>query len=69
MTVRVARRKNLDPALHLNFAIFDGRSAWEAQMNARSEIVGNVFLLNEHEVRRLATAFGGCLAATRAGSD
>ncbi|MFP8961782.1 hypothetical protein ACLIYP_14655 [Streptomyces nanhaiensis] len=50
------RHQDQDPALHLNFAIWDDRQAWRAQTNSRGQIMGNLFLANAqdvHELRRL----------------
>jgi hypothetical protein len=44
--VGLLRSGSVDPALHRNFAIFDGSAAWEPQVNAYGEIVSNIFSIN-----------------------
>ncbi|MDN3356234.1 hypothetical protein [Actinomadura sp. DC4] len=52
----------VDAALHLNYAVWDERSAWQGQMNAQAELVGNVCIFNRHEVDRLSRGFRQCWA-------
>jgi hypothetical protein len=58
--VALAHRRVLDPASNVNIALFDGRSAWQGQMNAHAEIVGNVYLVNRHDVDQLTETFERC---------
>jgi hypothetical protein len=60
VTVGLLARNSIDPALHLNMAIFDDTSAWEARMNADGEIIENLFYLAERDVERLRTMFRRC---------
>lgn len=44
----------------LNLALWDDATAWEARLNARGEIVHNIFTLNGQDVARLTAAFQAC---------
>jgi hypothetical protein len=57
VTVVLLPRPGTDPALRLNMAMFDDRTAWEARMSADGEIVENLFYVCDGEVDRLRTAF------------
>jgi hypothetical protein len=63
--VAVVGRRALDPAQHRNLVVWDGRRGWEARMSPHGEIVGNVFVVNEHDVDRLGAAYRACLLAAR----
>jgi hypothetical protein len=49
-----------DPAQRLNIAIFDNNTAWEARMNARGEIIENIYHVDNREVERLRQVFRHC---------
>jgi hypothetical protein len=55
------RRGLVDPALHLNFVVFDGAGAWEARMNAHGEIAANIFTVNAFDIGRIRSAFDLCV--------
>jgi hypothetical protein len=61
--VAMAQRNALHPAAHTNFAVLDGSSAWQGQMNAHAEISGNVYIINRNDVDRLKDTFEQCWAA------
>lgn len=63
--VTVVERRDLDPSLHHNLVVWDGRRAWEARMSAQGEIAANLFLVGAADVRRLDGAFRRCLSAAR----
>ena len=63
VTVKVVDRRDVDPALHLNLVVWDGRRAWEGRMNARGDIVANVFLVNQAEVDRVHAVYRKCASA------
>ena len=60
VNVGLVKHRNLDASLHLNFAIWDGKKAWEARMNAKGEIVENLFSVNRNDIDRLSRAFRNC---------
>lgn len=53
----VVRHREQDPGLRLNSVVWDGRYAWEARMNARGEIVAQLFTVNEQDTGRLRESF------------
>ncbi len=65
VTVAVVDRSDIDPALHLNIVVWDRHRAWEGRMNARGEIVANVFVVNQAEVERIRGVYRTCAAANR----
>ncbi len=65
VSVAVVDRRDIDPALHLNVVVWDRQRAWEGRMNARGEIVANVFVVNQAEVDRIHGVFETCTAAHR----
>ncbi|WP_018351851.1 hypothetical protein [Longispora albida] len=58
-------RSALDPYCHVNFALWDDRRAWEAQMNAHGEIIRTVFTLNRLDIARLRSIFRTCEQAAQ----
>jgi hypothetical protein len=58
--VMLLARAAVDPAQHLNMAIFDNSTAWEARMNAHGEIVENLYYVADRDVERLRTVFRIC---------
>lgn len=58
--VAVAPCRSLDPEDHLNYAVWDGTSAWEGRMNAQAQIVSNVFMVSTQDVGRFTQAFQRC---------
>jgi hypothetical protein len=55
-----ARVSALPRAGHLNLVVWDGSSAWRAQMSPHGEIAGNVFVLDRQAVHDLERAFELC---------
>ncbi|WP_101254694.1 hypothetical protein [Streptomyces barkulensis] len=41
----------------INYVVWDGLRAWEARMDARGEIMAQLFTLNGHDVERLRDSF------------
>ncbi|MFI7609056.1 hypothetical protein ACIBTV_28615 [Micromonospora sp. NPDC049366] len=50
----------VSPQLHVNLAIWDGSSCWEARMTAHGEIGENQFSVNASDVSRLTRVFDIC---------
>ena len=67
--VGVVKRAGIDPSFHLNFAIWDDSSAWEARMNAHGEIIENLFYVSKNEVDRLVRTFKTCQMAREHSSE
>ena len=51
--VRLALREALRPDQRINFAIWDSRISWEAQMNADGNPIANVYCVGAADIRRL----------------
>ncbi|GAA2738377.1 DUF6879 family protein [Actinocorallia aurantiaca] len=60
VVVATVHRRALTSAEHSNYAVFDRTRAWQAEMNAQAEIVGNVFIVDPAAVDALAAAFERC---------
>lgn len=65
VNVTVVDQRDVNPALHLNIVVWDRRRAWEGRMNARGDIVANVFVVNKVEVDRIHGIYRICAAANR----
>ncbi|WP_146167701.1 hypothetical protein [Micromonospora sp. MH33] len=50
----------VSPHLHINLAVWDGSSCWEAKMTAHGEISENEFSVHPADVERLTRAFRLC---------
>ncbi|MFE9690762.1 hypothetical protein [Micromonospora sp. NPDC005806] len=50
----------VSPHLHVNLAVWDGSSCWEARMTAHGEISENQFSVNRSDVDRLTRIFRLC---------
>ncbi|MEH0822615.1 MULTISPECIES: hypothetical protein [unclassified Micromonospora] len=50
----------LSPHLHVNLALWDGASCWEAKMSVHGEITENQFSVNRADVDRLTRVFDQC---------
>lgn len=50
----------VSPHLHVNLAVWDGSSCWEARMTAHGEISENQFSVNRSDVERLTRIFQLC---------
>lgn len=57
VTVGLVARSDVEPALRLNMALFDDRTAWEARMSADGEIVENLLHVCDSDVDRLRAVF------------
>jgi hypothetical protein len=55
--VGLVQAQRLEPSLQLNFVIWDGAAAWEAQMSAHGDIIENRLHLAQGEINRLNNAF------------
>ncbi|MEH1169932.1 hypothetical protein V6V47_31585 [Micromonospora sp. CPCC 205539] len=53
----------VSPQLHVNLAVWDGSSCWEARMTAHGEIGENQFSVNRADVSRLTRIFDLCVNA------
>ncbi|MET8264532.1 hypothetical protein ACWD8I_20485 [Micromonospora arida] len=53
----------VSPHLHVNLAVWDGSSCWEARMTAHGEIGENQFSVNRTDVGRLTRVFDLCANA------
>ncbi|MET7962837.1 hypothetical protein [Micromonospora zamorensis] len=53
----------VSPQLHVNLALWDGSSCWEAHMTAHGEIGENQFSVNRTDVNRLTRVFDLCANA------
>ncbi|MET0416979.1 MAG: hypothetical protein ABW022_13255 [Actinoplanes sp.] len=53
----------VSPHLHVNLAVWDGSSCWEARMTAHGEIGENQFSVNRTDVNRLTRVFDLCANA------
>lgn len=51
--VKFALRDKLQPEQRINFAVWDGRVSWEAQMNADGNPIANVYCVGAADIRRL----------------
>lgn len=51
--VKLALRESLRPEHRINFAIWDTRASWEAQMNADGNPIANIYCVGAAEIRRL----------------
>jgi hypothetical protein len=63
VAVSVLRRRTIPANLHLNVAVWDGCRGWEARMSAAGQIVGNILVVNQHDVDRLAAVVRDCRQA------
>jgi hypothetical protein len=68
VTTLVAMRDMVDPALHVDLVLWEGRRGWEARTNAHGDVVGNVFTVDERDLQRLTEAYTRCAKAARAAS-
>lgn len=59
----LVKADDVDPTARINLVVWDGRRAWTSDMNAHGDTVGNVFCVNDRDLRRLGAAFDACLHA------
>jgi hypothetical protein len=58
--VAIVHYRTIDPASHLNFAVWDNQWVWEGKMNAQAEIISNVLMVDMQDVRRFNALFRRC---------
>lgn len=51
--VKLASRETLRPEQRINFALWDARVSWEAQMNADGNPIATIYCVEAAEIRRL----------------